>query len=184
MDNTDNDLVAQRRQKLEALRARGVDPFGGRFAADGSVADLRARFEEGRPARIAGRVTAHRDMGKSHFLDLEDVTGRMQVFVNAKELGPELWEIFQLVDLADQLGVEGEYFTTRTGEPSIRAKRIVVLSKSLRPPPAKWHGLADTEARYRQRYLDLIANPESREATPNDEAQTPRWGCPNSVVFS
>jgi lysyl-tRNA synthetase class 2 len=163
MEPAENDLVALRRQKLDALRARGVDPFGGAFAADGAIADVCARFEEGKPVRAAGRMTAHRDMGKSHFLDLEDLTGRIQVFVNAKEIGPEQWETFGLLDLADQLGVEGEYFTTRTGEPSIRAKRITVLSKSLRPPPGKWHGLADTEARYRQRYLDLIANPPSRE---------------------
>lgn len=163
MDTAENDLVALRRQKLDSLRARGVDPFGGRFAADGSVGEVRARFAEGSPVRVAGRLTAHRDMGKSHFADLEDITGRIQIFLNAKELGPDQWETFQLVDLADHLGVEGEFFTTRTGEPSIRVKRLVVLAKSLRPPPAKWHGLADTEARYRQRYLDLVANPESRD---------------------
>jgi len=163
MEFAEHDLVAQRRQKLEALRQRGVDPFGGRFAVDGSVGEVRAQFEEGRSVRASGRVTAHRDMGKSHFLDIEDITGRMQVFVNAREIGPDQWETFGLVDLADHLGVEGEYFTTRTGEPSIRARQITVLSKSLRPPPGKWHGLADTEARYRGRYLDLIANPESRE---------------------
>lgn len=157
------DLVAMRRGKLEALRARGVEPFGARFDTSGTVAEVRARFAEGNHERLAGRITAHRDMGKSHFLDLSDATGRMQFFVSMKELSPEQAEVFKLLDLADFIGIEGECFLTRTGEPTVRVKHFTVLSKALRPMPGNWYGLADVEQRYRQRYLDLLANPESRE---------------------
>jgi lysyl-tRNA synthetase class 2 len=158
-----SDLIAIRRQKLEALRARGIDPFGARFDVTGSTAQLREQFAEGKSARIAGRITAHRDMGKSHFLDVTDSSGRIQVFIHAKEIGAEPYETFKLLDLGDFIGVEGECFFTKTGEPTVRAKGFSVLAKSLRPMPDKWHGIAEVELRYRQRYLDLMANPESRE---------------------
>src|SRR5213079_1475345 len=95
--------------------------------------------------------------------DLRDVTGRIQVYVQAKELGPEAMEIFKLLDLGDFIGVEGTCFLTKTGEPTLKAHKFEVLAKSLRPPPEKWHGLQDVEARYRQRYVDLVANEQSRE---------------------
>ncbi len=158
-----HDLIAVRRQKLASLRELGVEPFGGKFETSGTIAEIRARFAEGNHEKIAGRVTAHRDMGKSHFLDLSDASGRMQIFVNAKEIGPEQLEVFKLLDLADFIGVEGETFLTKTGEPSVRAKSLTFLSKALRPMPGGWYGLADVEQRYRQRYLDLIANEKSRE---------------------
>lgn len=158
-----NDLVALRRQKLESLREKGVHPYGARFPVTGLIAEIRDRFAEGNAEKVAGRITAHRDMGKSHFLDLTDSSGRIQLFLNAKEVGPEQFEIFKLLDLADFIGVEGETFVTRTGEPSIRVKNFVVLSKALRPMPDKWHGLVDVEQRYRQRYLDLLANPDSKQ---------------------
>jgi len=158
-----SELLAIRRQKLEVLRAAGVNPFGGRFETDGKIADVRAAFAEGSQVRAAGRITAHRDMGKSQFLDLSDLTGRMQIFLHAKELGEEGFHIFQQLDLGDWIGVEGEYFTTKMGEPTIRVKSLTVLTKSLRPLPDKWHGVQDAETKYRQRYLDLIANEESRE---------------------
>lgn len=158
-----SELLAIRRQKLEVLRAAGVNPFGGRFETDGKIADVRAAFAEGGQVRAAGRITAHRDMGKSQFLDLSDLTGRMQIFLHAKELGEEGFHIFQQLDLGDWIGVEGEYFTTKMGEPTIRVKSLTVLTKSLRPLPDKWHGVQDAETKYRQRYLDLIANEESRE---------------------
>jgi len=156
-----NDLIALRRQKMDALREKGVEPFGARFETSGSISEIRARFAEGNAERSAGRITAHRDMGKSHFLDITDSTGRIQIFVHAKEIGPDAWEIFKLLDLGDFIGVEGEAFTTRTGEPSIRVRNFTVLCKALRPMPDKWHGVADVEIKYRQRYLDLLANPES-----------------------
>lgn len=157
-----NDLIATRKQKLQGLYDKGVEPFGARFDLSGSIQAIRDRFAEGNSERLAGRITAHRDMGKSHFLDLTDATGRIQIFLHAKEVGPEAYEIFKLLDLGDFIGVDGECFTTKTGEPSIRVKSFTVLSKALRPMPDKWHGVADVELRYRQRYLDLMSNPESK----------------------
>jgi lysyl-tRNA synthetase, class II len=159
----ENELIALRRQKLEALRARGVAPFGQSFETSGSIGEVREKFAEGGTLRTAGRITAHRDMGKSHFLDLRDASGRIQIYVQAKELGPEAMEIFGLLDLGDFIGVEGTCFVTKTGEPTLKVHRFEVLAKSLRPLPEKWHGLTDVEARYRQRYLDLVTNERSRE---------------------
>lgn len=162
MDEEPNRLLANRREKLEALRARGVEPFGGRYEVTGPIAQIRESFAENVVMRAAGRITAHRDMGKSHFLDLSDLTGRIQIYLNLKTLSPEQAEIFAQLDLGDFLGVEGECFTTRTGEPTLRVRAFQVLSKALRPLPDKHHGLADVETRHRQRYLDLLANERSR----------------------
>jgi len=159
----ENELIAQRRAKVEALRKRGLNPFGAAFATSGTIAEVRAKFKEGETLRAAGRITAHRDMGKSHFVDLRDVTGRIQIYVHAKEAGAEVVDLFPLLDLGDFIGVEGECFLTKTGEPSLKVRKLEVLSKSLRPLPEKWHGLQDVEARYRQRYLDLVTNEQSRE---------------------
>jgi len=163
-----NDLIAVRKQKLEALRALGVAPYGGRFDTTGTIAETREAFAEGRAVKIAGRLTAHRDMGRSHFLDLRDGSqpvekGRIQVFVSTKELAPEQLELFKLLDIADFIGIEGECFITKTGEPSVRAKQLTILSKALRPMPSSWYGVEDVELKYRQRYLDLIANAGSKE---------------------
>ena len=160
----ENELMAQRREKLEALRARNVEPFGRAFETSGSIAEVRQKFKDGESLRAAGRITAHRDMGKSHFVDLRDATGQIQAYFHEKEVGAEAMEIFKLLDLGDFVGVEGVCFLTKTGELTLRAKKFEVLAKSLRPPPEKWHGLQDVEARYRQRYVDLVANEESREA--------------------
>jgi len=159
----ENDLLAVRRQKLSQLLERQVSPFGGRFDVSGQIGKVRSSFVEGQIVRIAGRITAHRNMGKSQFLDLSDISGRLQIYVNLKGLSPEQAEIFGLLDLGDFLGVEGECFLTKSGEPTLRVKKYEVLSKTLRPLPDKWHGVADVEIRYRQRYLDLLANPESRD---------------------
>ena len=158
----ENELVALRRKKLDALRARGVEPFGAAFEPDGSIAEVRAKFKEGEALRAAGRITAHRDMGKSHFLDLRDATGRIQIYVHAKEVGAEAMNLFGLLDLGDLIGVEGTCFVTKTGEPTLKVHILILLAKALRPLPEKWHGLHDIEARYRQRYLDLITNERSR----------------------
>lgn len=163
MEETPHALFETRRQKMLSLREKGVEPYGQRFDITGAVAEIRDRFAEGNHERVAGRITAHRDMGKSHFLDLTDSTGRIQVFIHAKEVGPDAYEIFKLLDLGDFVGIEGDAFITKTGEPTVRVKTLTVLSKTLRPMPDKWHGLADVETRYRQRYLDLLANPESKE---------------------
>ncbi len=159
----ENELIALRRKKMADLQARGVAPFGSAFATDGTIGEVRERFAEGSTFRIAGRITAHRDMGKSHFLDLRDSTGRMQIYLQTKELGAETMETFGLLDLGDFLGVVGTCFTTKTGEPTLKVTQLKVLAKSLRPLPEKWHGLQDVEARYRQRYLDLITNEQSKK---------------------
>ncbi len=162
-EKSQSELLAIRRQKLEALRAAGIDPFGSGFETTGAPGEIRAAFSEGQKVRTAGRITAHRNMGKSHFIDLSDNSGRIQVYLNSKEVGPEAMSAFDQLDIGDFLGVEGETFVTKTGEPSIKAVSIRVLSKSLRPLPDKWHGVQDTEIKYRQRYLDLVSNPESLE---------------------
>jgi lysyl-tRNA synthetase class 2 len=158
----ENSLIAQRREKLEALQARGANPFGHAYETSGTIAEVRDKFSDGATLRAAGRITAHRDMGKSHFVDLRDSTGRIQVYIHAKEVGAESIEMFKLLDLGDFIGVEGTCFLTKTGEPTLRVHTLEVLGKSLRPLPEKWHGLQDVEARYRQRYLDLLTNEQSR----------------------
>ncbi len=162
MDET-NTLIEQRRAKLTALRAKGLDPFRSKFSPKDACAGARANYVEGREVWVAGRVTAHRDMGKSMFIDVRDQTGRLQVYAQKNVLGEEKFEIFRHLDLGDFIGATGSLFTTKTGEISVRLTSFVILAKALRPPPEKWHGLADTEIRYRQRYLDLIANPEVKE---------------------
>ena len=162
MEQTESELLALRREKLAALEKLGVAPFGAAFETSGDIARVREKFAEGASFRLAGRIGAHRDMGKSHFVDLKDASGRMQIYLQAKELGPEAMEVFKLLDLGDFIGVEGTCFTTKTGEPTLKVHKLELLAKSLRPLPEKWHGLQDIEARYRQRYLDLITNDQSR----------------------
>jgi len=162
MEQTESELLALRREKLAALEKLGVAPFGAAFETSGDIAHAREKFAEGASFRIAGRISAHRDMGKSHFVDLKDASGRMQIYLQAKELGAEAMEIFKLLDLGDFIGVEGTCFTTKTGEPTLKVHELELLAKSLRPLPEKWHGLQDIEARYRQRYLDLVTNDQSR----------------------
>ena len=157
-----NTLTAVRLAKRAELAAAGLRPYGAAFPVSGDVGEVRASFAEGRKVAAAGRVTARRDMGKSHFLDLSDHSGRLQVYLQDKALGEEGVRIYELLDIGDFVGVEGECFTTKTGEPSIKAEKFVLLSKSLHPLPEKWHGLQDIEARHRQRYLDLISNEHAR----------------------
>src|SRR5260370_24348103 len=106
----ENELIALRRKKLDAFRAKGVDRYGGGFDVTGSIAQVREKFKEGETLRTAGRITAHRDMGKSHFLDLRDATGHIQIYIHAKEVGTELIDVFRLLDLGDFIGVEGTGF--------------------------------------------------------------------------
>jgi len=167
MDDT-NSLIEQRKAKLAALRAKGIDPFQNKFAPDRACQDARSGFEsgtlpEGTKVAVAGRITAHREMGKSMFIDVRDQSGRLQVYAQKNVLGDEQWTIFTHLDLGDFIGVTGTLFRTKTGEPSLKLESFTILAKALRPPPAKWHGLEDTEIRYRQRYLDLIGNPDVKE---------------------
>jgi lysyl-tRNA synthetase class 2 len=158
----ENELIALRRKKLDALRAKGVEPFGAGFEPSGSVGEVREKFKEGETLLAAGRIAAHRDMGKSHFLDLRDSSGRIQIYVHAREVGAELVDLFRLLDIGDFIGVEGTCFLTKSGEPTLKVHTFRLLAKALRPLPEKWHGLQDIEARYRQRYLDLFTNEHSR----------------------
>ena len=161
-----NEYEAQRRKKAEALRGMGLDPFGGRFPDAIGAAEARRRFEtagEGTPIRVAGRLMGMREFGKLVFADLVDWTGRIQLAFNRKTLPPEMWDRVKQLDLGDWVGVDGRLTKTRTGEITISVETLQVLAKALLPPPEKWHGLADVETRYRQRYVDLFANPEVRD---------------------
>src|SRR5882757_5327360 len=158
-----NSLIEQRKSKLAALRAKGIDPFKNKFTPGETCKHARENYTEGREISIAGRVTAHRDMGKSMFIDVRDQSGRLQVYAQKNVLGDNQFDIFKHLDLGDFIGVKGTMFITKTGEISVKVDSFVILAKALRPPPEKWHGLADTEIRYRQRYLDLMANPEVKD---------------------
>jgi lysyl-tRNA synthetase class 2 len=162
MDET-NSLIEQRKAKLAALRAKGIDPFATKFTPGEDCDHARQHYVEGREVALAGRITAHREMGKSMFIDIKDQSGRMQVYAQKQVLGDEQWGIFTHLDLGDFLGVNGTLFTTKSGEISVKLASFVILGKALRPPPEKWHGLVDTEIRYRQRYLDLMANDDVKE---------------------
>ena len=164
---------AQRLEKARELQARGVALYPTRFERSHRLGELAAAYGEksleelealGVAARVAGRVLTKRGHGKASFATLGDGEARLQVYLRADEVGEEAYRLLDLVDLGDFIGVAGKVMRTRKGELSVQAREIVVLSKALLPPPEKWHGLADVEVRYRQRYLDLAANPEVRRA--------------------
>jgi lysyl-tRNA synthetase class 2 len=161
--STEAELIAVRREKLAKLRELGIDPYGQRFEVDTTPAELRANFSEGRQVKIAGRITALRDMGKSVFFQLGDVLGSIQGFLGIKTLDENQVAAWRCLDRGDWIGIEGETFVTRTGEPTVKVTSFTVLSKALRPMPDKWHGLADREMKYRKRHLDLMGNPESAQ---------------------
>lgn len=155
-----------RREKLDELRREGNDPFQlTTFDKNAETADIVARFDEleGTETTIAGRMMSKRGMGKASFIDVRDGSGRLQVYVRVDDVGKETYASFKKWDVGDIIGVSGTVFRTKRGEISLHAKEITLLSKSLLPLPEKWHGLKDTEIRYRQRYLDLIVNPDVRE---------------------
>jgi len=162
MNPHDNEYREQRLANMAKLLELGYKPFGEAFKRTGRLLDLRAAFKENDKISAAGRITSLRDMGKSVFCDINDGSDRMQVYVHAKNIGDGPAAAFKFLDIGDHIGIEGEFFTTRTGEATIKAERWTMLSKSLLTMPEKWHGLKDVEARYRQRYLDLISNPDSR----------------------
>jgi lysyl-tRNA synthetase class 2 len=170
MSDDENHLIAERRAKLAKLRERGV-AFPNDFRRDALAADLFNAYGEkstealeATPVRVAvaGRMRAKRVMGKASFAKLEDSSGEIQVFLQQTALG-EVYDDFKTWDVGDVVGAEGNLFRTKTGELSVRVERLVLLTKSLRPLPDKWHGIADTEMRYRRRYVDLIMNAESRK---------------------
>ena len=166
----DNELIRLRREKLDAMRGRGTDPFGGRYPVTQWARGLAERLGNANdeelkgfgPVSLAGRVVAIRHHGKTCFAHLMDQTGRIQLYARADGLGDEYARFVEL-DTGDFVGVTGEMFRTRTGELTVVVKTFAFLAKSLRPLPEKWHGLKDVETRYRQRYVDLIVNSEARE---------------------
>ena len=158
-----NDQMQIRREKLAALQAEGRDPFvQTKYDFNADSAAIKADYEnfEGKTVKVAGRLMSKRGQGKVMFCDLQDRAGRIQIFVKIDELGEEEYNRFKKYDIGDIIGVEGEVFKTKTEEISIRAKAVTLLSKSLLPLPNKFHGLTDKEARFRQRYVDLMVNPE------------------------
>ena len=158
--------LAVRRQKLERLKAEGRDPFViTKFEVSAHAADIQRDFErmEGQIVSLAGRLMGRRDMGKANFVDLQDKTGRIQIFANIGGLGEEAFAEFKKWDIGDIIGLTGEVFRTRRGEISVKAQKMTLLSKSLQPLPEKFHGLTDTDTRYRQRYIDLIMNQDVRK---------------------
>jgi len=154
---------AVRIKKLDALKAKGIDAYAQRFIRSHVIAEILKDFKEGLHVVIAGRIMANRDQGKVHFMDLMDQSGRIQLFVKGDNIGADAYEMLKCLDLGDIIGIEGETFTTKTGQNSIRVTKYQVLAKSLQTMPEKWHGLKDVDIRYRQRYVDLIANPDVRD---------------------
>lgn len=172
--STEAELRRHRMEKAERIRARGGEPFAYRFGRSATIGDARHAYESQErdaadpdklavPARLAGRVTALRRHGKSIFADLQDESGRIQIYFSKKSVGDAAYEALDDVDLGDFLGVAGPVKRTRTRELTVFAESVEMLTKALRPLPEKYHGLTDVETRYRRRYLDLVANPEVRD---------------------
>jgi lysyl-tRNA synthetase class 2 len=166
-----NELIEQRIKKLEELRRSGIEPFGGAFYAEDHASELQAKFGdvaketlEADPVScsLAGRIVSMRDFGKAAFAHLQDYTGKMQVYFKKDKLGDK-YLLIKKLDIGDIVGLKGKLFRTRTNELTVEAEDVFLLTKSLRPLPEKWHGLKDIETRYRQRYVDLIVNPEVKQ---------------------
>lgn len=159
--SSEEELIAVRREKVAKIRELGVNPYGGRFDATTHPAEIKANFAEGKQVKLLGRITALRDMGRTQFFTLGDVQGSIQCMLTKKACSDEAWALWKLLERGDWIGVEGETFVTRTGEPSVRVASFKALSKALRPMPDKFHGLSDQDMRYRRRHLDLMSNAES-----------------------
>ncbi|MBO8157692.1 MAG: lysine--tRNA ligase [Bacillaceae bacterium] len=167
-----NDLMRTRLEKLESLREQGVEPFGDKFERTYQSGDLKEAYdqysreeleEQNIEATIAGRIMTKRGKGKAGFAHIQDLTGQIQIYVRKDAVGEDKYEWFNTADIGDIVGVTGVLFKTKVGELSVKVNDFQLLTKSLRPLPEKFHGLKDIEQRYRQRYLDLIMNPESRD---------------------
>jgi lysyl-tRNA synthetase class 2 len=167
-----NEHMRVRREKMNSYREQGLDPFGSKFERTDYAQDLQEKYdqyskeeleEKQIPATIAGRIMTKRGKGKAGFTHIQDLTGQIQLYIRKDAIGEEAYEVFQTADLGDIVGVTGVMFKTKVGELSVKAGEFHLLTKSLRPLPEKFHGLQDVEQRYRQRYLDLITNPGSRD---------------------
>ncbi len=159
-----NEIMQQRIEKLKAFKEAGIDPYGRKFDKTCSIKELLSSFKDNDKVVLAGRLMAKRKHGKVCFCDLRDQEARIQLYVRKDDpLAENDFELFNKLDIGDIIGVEGETFKTHTGEPTLKVIKFTLLSKSLRPLPEKWHGLKDVQTRYRQRYVDLIANPEVKD---------------------
>ena len=167
-----NDQLIVRREKMEALRQQGIDPFGQRFERLHYAEDILKRFDgltkeelEADPheVQIAGRIMTKRQQGKAGFAHIQDMTGRIQIYVRLDTVGEKAYELFKQADLGDIVGIKGTVFKTNRGETTVKVVTFLPLTKALRPLPDKYHGLKDVEQRYRKRYVDLIINPEVKE---------------------
>lgn len=160
-----NELMLVRRQKLDELRQDNIEPFGGKYQRTHHSTQIIEGFEglEGQQVSLAGRLMAKRGHGKAGFANLQDGEGNIQLYVRLDQLGEEKYNIFTKADIGDIIGIKGKVFRTQKGEISISVNDFIMLAKSLRPLPEKWHGLKDIELRYRQRYVDLIVNPDVKK---------------------
>jgi lysyl-tRNA synthetase class 2 len=166
-----SELTRQRLLKLDELRKAGIEPYPYKFEVEDHVSDIiqklsdTTEFAEGQyPAKIAGRIMSVREHGKTAFLNIQDSTGTIQIYIRKDQIGEQTFdEIYKMLDIGDIIGIKGSVFKTRTGEITIFVAELTLLTKSLRPLPEKWHGLKDKEIRYRQRYADLIVNPEVKQ---------------------
>jgi len=159
-----NEIIKNRIEKLKELRNKGIEPFGVKFQRTASIAEALADFKEGKVVSLTGRIMANRSHGKTAFLDIRDQTEKIQVYIREDILTKDSYQLYKnFLDIGDIVGLKGELFKTRTGEATVKASELTILTKSLRPLPEKWHGLKDVEIRYRQRYVDLIANREVKE---------------------
>jgi lysyl-tRNA synthetase class 2 len=168
MADRGDELERQRLAKVDALRDAGVDPYPVRFDRTHTAKQIHSKYDEltpetetGEVAAVAGRLMLKRPQGKLTFAELQDASGRIQLFVQKERLGEEAFERFNNLDLGDWIGARGEIVTTKRGEVSVRPTEVALLAKAIRPLPEKWHGLKDVELRYRQRYLDLLVNPDA-----------------------
>ncbi|MFH0739244.1 MAG: lysine--tRNA ligase [Candidatus Omnitrophota bacterium] len=158
-----NEILAQRKAKFNSLQAKGITVYDKADLRRIDIAEALNNFQEGRKVSLCGRITAKRSHGRATFLDLKDSTAKIQLYLKENIIGQDRFSVFEDVDIADIINIKGELFNTHTNEPTVKVEEFSVLSKSLRPLPEKWHGLKDVELRYRQRYLDLIANEEVKK---------------------
>jgi lysyl-tRNA synthetase, class II len=157
----ESELLALRRARLDTWKGLGIDPFGEAFPGAETCRQVVENYVEERPVRVAGRLISKREMGKHVFAHIQDETGKLQVYAQVQGLGDK-FAFWKLLDIGDFIGGEGTLFVTKTGEKTVRLSDLRILSKSLRPIPSQWYGLADVEQRYRQRYVDLIVNEDAR----------------------
>lgn len=163
--NEISEIQKIRLNKLEEIKKMGVAPFGKSFSLTHNLQQIKDNFEEleNHDVKIAGRIMAIRGHGKAAFFDIQDQTGRLQMYIKKDGVTEETFQLYKLLDIGDIVGIEGQVFRSKKGEISVAVSDLTLLSKSLRPLPEKWHGLKDTDIRYRQRYLDLITNPEVKQ---------------------